>query len=138
MVGFQAMVLWPFYLLRRAWYFLLGKRQFKVRVNTHPWAWSFPLDEPIELPGSDLEVTETFGMTEAGAMKFVAGLRDLFPEAAFTAASWQGEEPWDTRTFEIANATGTAETAFLTRLEQTQQDLLLTAQNAYLAHHSRG
>ena len=130
------MFLWLFYLLRRAGYFLLRKRQFKVRVNTHPWAWSVPLGEPVELPGIDLEFTEAFGMTEAGAMKFVGGLRNLFPQGIFTAARWQGEEPWTTRTFEIENAGGQKENAFLTQLEQTQQDFLLAAQNAYVAHQS--
>lgn len=137
-------------LLRRVLYFLSGKRRFKVQVNTHPWAWFVPLGEPVEtfVPldsasdgalGVDLEVTPSFGLTEATASKFVgkfvAILRQSYPQARFTLSRWQGADAWATHTFVIEDADGEQEKALLTKLEHFHQVFLLGAQVVHNRRH---
>ena len=139
-----------YYFLRRACYFLLGKRQLKVRVNTHPWAWFVPLGAPVQtfIPlesapagslGLDLEITPSFGMNEAAAhrfvRRFVATLRHLHPQASFMAVSWQGKDAWDTHTFAMENADGEKEKALLGKLEHLHQTFLLAAQMIHNQRH---
>ena len=111
------------------------KSKLQVRVNTHPWAWFIPMSTPVDLPGIDLELTDSFRLQEPGIQRAVAILRENFPQASFTPASWQGDNAWDTRTFEMADADTEEGKAFLALIEQAHQGILLSAQSAYNRLH---
>ncbi len=114
------------------------KSRFAVRVNTHRWAWFIPEGDSVELPATDQEITDAFWLSGIGIEKAFAILRRNFPQASFTAASWQGENAWNTRTFELKDADTEEGKAFLAALEQAHQEILLSAQSAYNRLHPEG
>jgi hypothetical protein len=122
-------------LLRRALYFLLGQRRFKVWVNTHPWAWFVPEGDSINLPVINEEITDAFYLSASGIQNAVAILRANFPQGKFTPTNWQSESAWNTRTFTMERFEAEGSAAFLAQIEQAHQEILLSAQSAFNQRH---
>lgn len=124
-----------YYSLRRTLYFLLGQRRFKVWVNTHPWAWFVPEGEVVHSPLINEEITDAFWLSESGVRNAFAILRANFPQASFSAAAWQGDNAWNTRTFTLEKFEAAGSAAFLAEIEQAHQEILLSAQRAFNQFH---